>query len=64
MASQVPSGLTASASTFARLEIFSAKFGTAANTGSVETVSHGVAKAGQPTVLNRADCSTANFTHP
>jgi hypothetical protein len=35
------------------IEIFSAKFGTATNPNFIETVSNGVAKAGQPTVLNR-----------
>src|SRR5512135_368383 len=35
------------------IQIFSAKFGTNANPGFVETVFHGVAQAGQPTILAR-----------
>ncbi|MFH9969320.1 hypothetical protein ACH4PR_50155 [Streptomyces mirabilis] len=35
-----------------KFAIFSAKFGTAASPNFIETVSHGVAKASQPTVLN------------
>ena len=33
------------------IQIFSAKFGTSANPGFVETVFHGVATAGQPTIV-------------
>jgi hypothetical protein len=40
-----------------KIEVFSAKFGTAANPNFIETVSHGVAKVGQSTVLNRVNGS-------
>ncbi|MGW1917048.1 hypothetical protein ACWCQS_41875 [Streptomyces sp. NPDC002076] len=41
----------------AKIEVFSAKFGTAANPNFIETVSHGVAQVGQSTVLNRVNGS-------
>jgi hypothetical protein len=39
------------------IEIFSAKFGTPARPGFVETVFQGVAKAGQPAIVQRASSS-------
>ena len=39
------------------IQVFSAKFGTNANPGFVETVFHGVAAVGQPTILARPSSS-------